>query len=129
MSVLVDSSIWIDSSRTKSPVGKKLKEMILKNEPIFILRIIQVEVCQGTRTEEEFQRLWEGFLGFDNLPVSDRLMGISAWNFFKCRKKGITISTIDSIIATASREHQILLWTIDKCFKKIQPIIGFELLE
>ena len=127
MAVLVDSSVWITA---QNPVRKeclKLKRMILNEELIYIVRPIQVEVCQGARSEEEFHKLWDSFLGFEFLEVTDRIWGLSAWNYFKCRKKGVTLTTLDCLICTIAREYQVPLWTLDKVFKRAQPLVGFEL--
>lgn len=125
--VLIDSSVWIAAANSKNKECLQLKRMLLKNTSICVLKPIQVEVCQGARTEDEFHRLWEAFLGFDFLEITDKHWGLSAWNYFKCRKRGITVSTLDCLIATLAREHQIPLWSLDKVFHQIQPIIGTEL--
>ncbi len=127
MAVLVDSSVWIAASSPKNNECLELKRMIHKNELIYISRIIQVEVCQGAKSEETFHTLWESFLGFEVLEITDRHWGLSAWNYFACRKKGITPSTVDCLIGTLAKEYRIPLWSLDQIFKKIQPILGFEL--
>lgn len=127
MAVLVDTSVWIDGSRSNSRTSVQLKKMIEDGEPIFIIRPIQVEVCQGARAEEEFHKLWNAFLGFQSLQITDKHWGMSAWHFFKCRKRGFTVSTLDCLIATICREYQLPLWSFDKIFPKIQKIIGFEI--
>lgn len=127
MAVLVDSSVWIAASSEKNKECLKLKRRIQSDEPIYIVKPIQVEVSQGARSEEEFHRLWQGFQGFEFLEITDRIWGLSSWNFFRCRKKGITLSTLDSLIATLAREYHVPLWSLDGVFKKVQPILGFEL--
>ncbi len=126
MALLVDSSVWIAAAKPQNSECLRLKRMIQKNEFIYTARPIQVEVCQGARTEEEFHRLWEAMLGFESLEITDRHWGISAWNYFRCRKKGITVSTVDCLIATLAKEYGVPLWSLDQVFKRIQPIIGFE---
>ena len=127
MAVLIDSSIWIAAASSKNKECLELKRLIQKNELIFIIRPVQVEVCQGVKTEEQFSKLWDAFLGFQFLEVIDRHWYLSAYNYFKCRKKGITLSTMDCLIATLAAEYKVPLWTLDKCFKLMQPILGFEL--
>jgi predicted nucleic acid-binding protein len=129
VAVLVDSSVWIAAANPKNKECLALKRMIANNELIYVARPIQAEVCQGARSEEEFHRLWEAFLGFDFLEITDRHWGLSAWNYFRCRKKGITLSTLDCLIATLAKEYQVALWSVDRCFEKIQPILGLELRE
>lgn len=127
MGVLVDSSVWIDASRKSSKLGPKLSKLILGEETVFYTKIIQTEVAQGARTHTEFQTIWENFLGFDELVVWDEHWEQSAWNYFRCRKKGLTTSTVDCLIATLSVTYRVPLWTHDKLFLQLQPIIGFDL--
>lgn len=127
MAVLVDSSIWIATQKPSQKECLDLRRLILKDELIYLLRPIQVEVCQGARSEELFHHLWDSFLGFEFLEVSDRLWGLSAWNYFKCRKKGVTLTTLDSLIGTAAHEYHVPLWTLDNTLRRSSSIIGFEL--
>lgn len=127
MAVLVDSSIWISASNSKNAECFRLRKMIRENELIYLAKPIQTEVCQGARTEEQFHRLWDSFLGFEFLEITDRLWGLSAWNYFRCRKKGLTPGTLDCLIATLAAENRVPLWTNDRLFQKIQPLLGFEL--
>ncbi|MBI3535789.1 MAG: PIN domain nuclease [Deltaproteobacteria bacterium] len=126
MAVLIDSSVWISAAKPQNKECVALKRLIRKNELICIARPIQVEVCQGSRTEAEFHKLWESFLGFDFLEITDRHWGLSAWNYFKCKKKGINSSTLNCLIATLAKEYNVPLWTLDRDFEKMQVFIGFE---
>lgn len=127
MAVLVDSSVWIAAAHSKNKECLALKRMIRDDELIYIARPVQVEVCQGARTEEEFHRLWEAFLGFEFLEITDKHWGLSAWNYFRCRKKGLSPSTLDCLIGTLAKEYRIPLWSQDRDFGFLQPVIGFEL--
>ena len=126
MAVLVDSSVWIDAAKPKSKHKGRLSQMIA-SEIICYTNPIQTEVCQGARTKNDFEKLWDAFLGFQLLPIRDHHWEQCAWNYFRCRKKGMTVSTIDCMIATIARNYRVPLWTLDKLFKKTQPIIGFDL--
>lgn len=127
MAVLVDSSVWIAASPPKNKECLLLRRLIENGELIYVIRPIQAEVCQGARSEHEFHRLWDAFLGFDFLEISDRHWGLSAWNYFKCRKKGVTLTTLDCLIATLAQDYRVPLWSLDQCFVKAQSLIGFEL--
>ena len=126
MAVLVDSSVWIAAANPRNAECSLLRRMILQNELIHAVRPIQVEVCQGAKTEAEFHKLWNAFLGFDFLEITDKHWGLSAWNYYKCRKKGITLSTLDCLIATMGKEHGVPVWSLDKSFHQIAPVIGVE---
>lgn len=127
MSVLVDSSVWIAAASPKNRECMELKRMIRAQELIYTTKPIQTEVCQGARSKEELISLRDAFLGFPYLEVQDWHWDLSALNYFNCRKKGITPSTLDCLIATLAKEYQVALWSLDKDISRMQPVIGFEL--
>lgn len=127
MAVLVDSSVWIAASSSKNKECVALQRLIRGKELLFIARPIQSEVCQGARTEEQFHRLWDAFLGFEFLEITTKHWGISAWNYFRLRKKGLTLSTLDCLIGTLGSEYGVPIWTLDKGLAAAHSIIGFDL--
>lgn len=126
MAVLVDSSVWIEAANPKGKTKSKLSKLINGSETICYTNPIQAEVCQGARSQREFEQLWDAFLGFQLLAVQPHHWELAAWNYFRCRKKGVTVSTVDCLIATIARDYRTPLWTLDKLFKKTQPVIGFD---
>ncbi len=128
--MLVDSSVWIEASRTKSKESKKLKQILFSpKEIIYTSKIIQLEVSQGAKTREQFSIIWDGFLGLEFLEINSTHWQKCALNFFKCRRAGITVSTIDCLIGTLAQQNNVSLCTFDKIFKKISPILGIEIVE
>ena len=116
MSVLVDSSVWIAAASALNAECRKLKRMIVAGEPIVVTRIIQMEVTQGARSEVEWQRLWDSLDGFPILELTDRHWALASSNYFRCRKRGITPSSVDCLIATLAADHRVPLWTLDRGF-------------
>ena len=128
--MLVDSSIWIEAAKPKSKESKTLKNLLLNpKEIIHTSKIIQLEVSQGSRTREQFSVIWDGFLGLEFLEVEETHWKFSALNFFKCKRSGISLSTIDCIIATIAQQHNVSLWTLDKIFSKVAPVLGIEVVK
>jgi len=126
MAVLVDSSVWIAASSSRNKECLQLRRLLEGDELLCYIPPIQVEVCQGARSEVEFHRLWEGFLGLNRLEIEDRYWGLSAWNYLKARQKGIAASTIDCLTATVAKESRVALWSLDRDFPRLQKIVGFE---
>ncbi len=125
MAVLVDSSVWIAAARPRNPECLELKRMIRGGELLHILRPIQTEVCQGARTEVEFHRLWDSLLGFEFLEITDRHWGLAAFNYFRCRKAGLTLGTLDCLIGTVAADYRVELWTLDRTLKRARSVLGF----
>ncbi len=125
--VLVDSSVWIAASNPRTTACLHLKSFILRGGPIVIAKPIQMEVCQGAKTTEQFKKLWESFLGFPILEVTDQTFELAAWNYFRCRRKGLTLSSMDCLIATLSLQYRVALWSEDKIFQKLEKTLGLSL--
>ncbi|MGH7884759.1 MAG: type II toxin-antitoxin system VapC family toxin [Thermodesulfobacteriota bacterium] len=122
--ILVDSSVWIAAAKPNNPESIKLAHEIEENN-IVITKIILVEVCQGSCTKEQFAELWDSFMGFKFLDVTDEIWFKSSTNYFRCRKKGLTLSTIDCLIATLAQAYDIILWTLDKvliCMNSVKVV-------
>jgi predicted nucleic acid-binding protein len=127
VAILIDSSVWIAADQKRLPEHKRLRAMIEADELIVTCLPIQVEVCQGARTKAEFDYLWNAFLGFDRLEIRPEHWEASAWNYFRCRESGVTPSTVDCLIATLAHAYRVPLWTRDKSFRAMQPIVGCDL--
>ncbi len=128
MQVIVDSSVWISADRKNSLDHMKLKKLIANTQiDVCICKPISLEVCQGARTPEEFDFLWTGLTGFKNLDISDHIWRESALNFMRFRKKGLTSTTLDCLIATISIYYSASLWTNDAIFSKMSKIIQLDL--
>ena len=118
--ILVDSSVWIDFfSNAPGPAGHELKRLIAASEPVALTGVIVTEVLQGLRRDIEpieYQlRLWDmvepqGFETYRNAASLARL----------ARSRGLTLSTIDCLIATLAVEQRAVLFTLDEDFRGIQ---------
>lgn len=127
--ILVDSSVWIAAAKKSSRESKNLKALLEEeSNQLSTCKLIQLEVSQGARTKEQFLTLWEGFESLAMLEIRESDWKMSSLNFFKCKKKGLTLSTIDCLIATLAQQYNHELWSLDKVFKKVAPVLGIELL-
>ena len=124
---LVDSSVWIDFlSSSPGPAGAELRRMIAHGEPIALAGIILSEVLQGlTRDVEQVER----FLGmWDALePGGMSTYRAAAAIFRLARSRGISLTTVDSLIAAIAKEHDATLFSLDKDFAHISPLTGLSL--
>ncbi len=124
---LVDSSIWIDFlSSSPGPAGGELRRMIADAEPIALTGIVVTEVLQGlTRDVEEVER----FLAmWDALEPQGKSTYRAAASIFRlARSRGISLTTIDSLLAAIAQEHDVTLFSLDKDFAHISRLIGLRL--
>ncbi|MFY9530956.1 MAG: PIN domain nuclease [Candidatus Acidiferrales bacterium] len=117
--ILVESSVWIDFfSSSPGRAGAELHRMIAEAEPFAVTGVIVAEVLQGlTRGVSQIERYlsqWEmleprGFSTYRDAAAIFRL----------ARGKGITLTTIDTLIAAIALEHDATVFTLDKDFARI----------
>lgn len=122
MSLLVDSSVWIDYfNGTISPETDHLHQ-IVGRERIVTGDLILAEVLQGFRHQQDFDRAKVALLRFQMMPmVGSQIALQSAANYRLLRAKGFTIrKTIDCLIATFCIENNIILLHCDRDFEPFE---------
>jgi predicted nucleic acid-binding protein len=125
--ILVDSSVWIDFfSALPAGAGKELRRMIADAEPFAIAGVIVAEILQGLTRDfsqvERYLEMWDileprGFSTYREAAAIFRL----------ARSKGISLSTIDTLIAAIAMEHGTAVFTLDKDFSRIARLTGLPL--
>ena len=125
--ILVDTSVWIDFfSRSPGRAGSELRRMIDEVEPFALTGLVVAEVLQGLTRDvnriERYLSLWEmleprGFSTYREASAISRL----------ARSKGISLTTIDTLIAAIALEHQASLFSLDKDFSRIARITALRL--
>jgi predicted nucleic acid-binding protein len=125
-SILLDTSVWIDALRGKSPHIVAATEELLKDDRILICGPVLFEIKRGLRPPDRKKIL----------PLLDALIRLSVdetvWDAAgdldaSLRKKGITIPPMDVIIAQICRHHKVSLFTLDEHFYSIPGLRLFEL--
>lgn len=125
--ILVDSSVWIDFfSNSPGPGGSELRRLIEQAEPVVLTGVIVTEILQGLTRDptpiERYLRMWEmleptGFVTYREAATLFRL----------ARAKGISLTTIDALIAAIALEHHAPVFTLDKDFSRITRISALSL--
>lgn len=125
--ILVDSSVWIDFfSPLPGRAGKELRRMIADAEPFAIAGVVVAEILQGlTRDVGQIER----YLSMWNIlePVGFSTYRDAATIFRLARSKGITLSTIDTLIAAIAMDHRAAVFTLDKDFSRIARLASLPL--
>ncbi len=125
--ILVDTSVWIDFfSSSPGRAGGELRRMIEKAEPFALTGVIVMEILQGLRRDvhrvERYLSLWEtlepgGFSTYREASAISR----------EARSKGVSLTTIDTLIAAIALEHNASLFTLDEDFSRIARITSLRL--
>jgi predicted nucleic acid-binding protein len=125
--MLVDSSVWVDFfSSSPGRAGGELRRMIDDSEPLALTGVVVTEVLQGlTRDAGRIER----FLGeWDMLePKGFETYRAAAAIYRTACGKGISLTTIDTLIAAIALEHGASVFTLDHDFPRIALITGLVL--
>jgi predicted nucleic acid-binding protein len=126
--ILVDSSVWIDFlNSNRGRAGNELERLIRSGAELVLAGVIVTEVLQGLRREVgEVARLLARWPlieagGFDSYVVAASI-------FRRARARGVTLATVDALLASLAIEYQASLFTLDKDFGRL-GFIGLRLHE
>src|SRR5437762_3730566 len=110
--ILVDSSVWIDFfNSAPGRAGDELRELIRDAEPFALTGVVVTEILQGltrdARRIEQYLSQWElleprGFRTYREAAAIFRLAG----------SKGVSLTTIDALIAAIALEHRASVFTL-----------------
>jgi predicted nucleic acid-binding protein len=125
--ILVDSSVWIDFfSPLPRRAGRELRRMIADAEPFALTGVVVAEILQGLTRDvsriERYLSMWE-FLE----PCGFATYREAAAIFRLARASGLTLTTIDTLIAAIALEHGAALFTLDKDFSRIARLTNLHL--
>jgi len=125
--ILVDTSVWIDFfSSSPGRAGREIRRLIEEVEPFALTGVVVTEVLQGLTRDvnriERFLSMWEllepsGFSTYREASAISRL----------ARSRGVSLTTIDALIAAIALEHQASLFSLDKDFSRVARITALRL--
>ncbi len=125
--ILVDTSVWIDFfSSSPGRAGSELRRMVDEVEPLALTGVVVMEVLQGLTRDvnriERYLSLWEMLepLGFSTYREASAISRLA-------RSRGLSLTTIDSLIAAIALEHQASLFSLDKDFSRVARITALRL--
>lgn len=125
--VLIDTSGWICFfSRRGYAQIKGVIATLLDEDRAAIAGPMVIELVQGARTPEEKQAIKRSIQGLRWLPVTDALWHKAAEMAFRLRRKGITTSAIDILIAALAIESDCFLLHRDSHFDLIARHFGLK---
>jgi predicted nucleic acid-binding protein len=119
MAQLIDTSLWIDLTRLRSPGALKAFVAPYINDPEADLADpITFELLRFA-TDAEASLLTQYFANVPKLSCPDDLWTLAAKLGQECRKTGITAGAIDLLISTVAIFHSAELVTFDEDFQLI----------
>lgn len=84
--------------------------------------LIRTELLQGARNKKHQAEIKKLLEPVPIQPFPEDLWDEAALFYLKIRERGVTVTTIDSLIATQAILSKSLLWSLDGIFSKISGI-------
>ncbi len=122
MATLIDTSLWIDFTRTRSP--RTLKRFIapfILDPDAHLAEPITFEILRHA-TPVEAKQLTQQFQTLPMLATPPLLWSGAAELGQACRQKNITVHSLDLLIATIALHHGAEVVTFDDDFQRIAGV-------
>lgn len=127
MPTLIDTSLWIDFTRTKSP--RKLKQFIapfILDPDAHLAEPIIFEILRHA-TPAEARQLSQQFQTLPTLATPPTLWSYAAKIGQACRLKGFSVKSLDLLIASLAIHHDAEVVTFDDDFQRIASVSSLPL--
>jgi predicted nucleic acid-binding protein len=117
--ILVDTSVWVDFLNShRGPGGDELERLIRTNAPLALAGVVVTEVLQGLKRDvQEVAQLLALWPLIEPAGLASYVAAASI--FRQARGRGLTLSTVDALLATLAIEYQASLFTLDKDFERL----------
>ena len=123
MTVLIDTSVWVDVLRDASGAAADRVRSIVDDDEVVLTRFNQLELLQGAVDEQEWTTLARYLDGQDYIEADADTWRAAARIYYELRRRGRTVrSAIDCCIAQLAIEHEALLLHKDRDFETIAEI-------
>lgn len=108
--VFVDTSAWICFFARKGfPEIKTALSTLLDENRVAVAGPVVIELIQGCRSLREKMDVEDCLQGLRWLQVTDNHWSLAANLAFALRRKGVTVSAMDALIATITIDYTCLL--------------------
>ena len=121
MSFLVDTSVWSlalrRSRREDNPAVQRLAEALASRDSVFTTGLVLQELLQGFRGPRQHQAILERFAALPMImpTVEDHVLAAELRNL--CRRRGVQLGTIDSLLAQLAIANELTLLSSDRDFE------------
>ena len=127
--VLVDTSVWIDYFRGKSPKTAAKLDELLTHGNIYVPKIVLAELIQGARSKKEISIIHDFLDAFYIIDQKEDSWINAGYLSYELKKGGMNVHLFDCYIAVIAREHECKIFTLNRHFKEIQKVLQINLVE
>ena len=116
---MIESSLWVDFTRRKSPVShKRLIEPWILDPAAVLCDPVIFEVLRHA-TRQERRQIEAQFSTFPILPTPPRIWRDATRLVQTCRDRGFNAGLLDLLIAAIAIHHKVEVITFDADFPRI----------
>ncbi|MCK4766170.1 MAG: PIN domain-containing protein [Candidatus Aminicenantes bacterium] len=128
---LIDTSIWVEFFRGKSPAIKKRVLELLAADRIVINGVVISELLMGSRGKKETGFVEEKLSRLDYLESDREFFALCGELGGKIRKSGVKMPLSDIMIAAHAKINNVVIFTLDRHFEAVGRLAGvqYEILE
>ncbi len=127
MTNVVDSPLWIDYFRKKTPAAVKNQvDAIVRHADVVTCAPIHFELIRAV-SQKEARKIEEFFGTIPFLETPETLWADSGRLGQRCAEAGFMTPAIDLLIAQVCIQHDVLLTTFDADFRRIASVSSLRL--
>ena len=124
-SIMLDTSVWIDALRGKTPHIVAVTQALLNDDRILTCGPVIFEIKRGLRPPDR-KKILPLLVALIRLSVEETVWDDAGDLDAELRKKAITIPPMDVIIAQVCLHHKVSLFALDEHFRSIPELKVFE---
>ena len=117
--ILVDTNIIIDFWNKPTAAARK----IFSENDIAICGVIKTELLRGSKSANDFAQIQTTLADFYYLNFLENDWITLAKQFITLKKNGLVVPFQDAMIAFLAIKYGCEVWTNDKHFKLMQPVL------
>ena len=117
--VLVDTSVWIAFFRSANSEGSTMVKQLLRTGSPAYTGIIATELYRGAKSKKETSVLDDLLTSIECLPVRDEYFKAAGELGYVLSQHGITVGTVDLLIAEIAIANKAAIFTFDAHFASI----------
>jgi predicted nucleic acid-binding protein len=117
--ILIDTSAWIAFFRDRGPCATEVDKALLAGTAA-ICGPVQTELRRGLKTKAERAQVLLHLTGCEDLTQPSNLWEEAGELGFGLARRGVTVKTLDLLIACYALAHRAALLTTDQDFSRIR---------
>ena len=127
--VLIDTSVWINFFRDKSPTFSQKVDDLLADNEIYVPTIVVAELIQGSKSDREIMAVKEFLEAFHIIDQKEDTWIKAGELSNQLKRKGKRVNLADCYISIIAEDHGCQIFTLDEHFKDIQTAIEIDLVD